>query len=174
MEAKKSVIQKKICMLGDFAVGKTSLVRRFVEGKFDDRYLTTIGVKVSRRPVELPDLPPVNLLIWDLAGGEEYTGVQANYLQGSSGALLVCDLSRAGTYATLTPYAQRIKDLNPKSVVIIAGNKVDLVEQRAVEDQQLAELAASLGANWFITSAKTGEGVETAFNLLAAEILDKS
>jgi small GTP-binding protein len=171
LNAKSTTIQKKICMLGDFAVGKTSLVRRFVEGRFDDRYLTTIGVKVSRRPVELPDSPPVNLLIWDLAGGEDFTGVQTNYLQGSSGALLVCDLTRALTLDPLKKYGHRLREVNPRAALIIAGNKVDLTEQREIEDEEIVDLADLLDANWFITSAKTGDHVEKAFTSLAERIL---
>lgn len=168
-----TTIQKKICMLGDFAVGKTSLVRRFVEGSFDDRYLTTIGVKVSRRPVELPQSKTINLLIWDLAGGEEFTGVQTSYIQGSSGALLVCDLTRPNTFAALKPYARRLLEVNPSAVLILAGNKVDLTEQRQIEDKELAELANTLQAVWFTTSAKTGDGVDMAFKDLAIKILEK-
>jgi len=168
----KTIIQRKICILGDFAVGKTSLVRRFVEGRFDDRYLTTIGVKVSRRPVKLQQELTVNLLIWDLAGGEEYTGVQTSYIQGSSGALLVCDLTRPNTFDALEPYARRLQAVNPGSALILAGNKADLAEQHQIEDEMLSELASTLQAAWFITSAKTGNGVETAFTNLANKILE--
>ena len=89
-----AIIQKKICLLGEFAVGKTSLIRRYVEDKFSDKYLSSIGVKVSRKNVELGD-DTVKLLIWDLAGGEDYT--QSSYLMGAAGALLVCDVTRADT-----------------------------------------------------------------------------
>ena len=158
-------------MLGDFAVGKTSLVRRFVEGKFDDRYLSTIGVKISRRLVELPERMPVNLLVWDLAGSEEFTGVQSSYLQGASGALLVCDLTRLGTFDVLDTYARRMREINPRAVLAIAGNKVDLEGQREITSKKLAELADAIGAIWFVTSAKTGDGVEKAFGDMAERIL---
>jgi len=161
-------------MLGDFAVGKTSLVRRFVEGSFDDRYLTTIGVKVTRRAVEIPDFQKINLLIWDLAGGEEYSEIQTSYLQGSSGALLVCDLTRINTLAAIEPYAQRLNDINPQAKLILAGNKDNLVEEREIPEENFVELAASLDAQWFITSAKTGNGVENAFNSLAKSFLKQS
>jgi small GTP-binding protein len=166
-----TVIQKKICMLGDFAVGKTSLVRRFVEGRFDDRYLSTIGVKISRRAVELSQYPSIHLLVWDLAGSEEFTGLQTSYLQGASGALLVCDLTRAATCDTLESYAGRLRQVNARVMMIIAGNKADMVEQRVVSDEQLAKLAGKLGATSFLTSAKTGDGVEQAFQSLTRSIL---
>jgi small GTP-binding protein len=158
-------------MLGDFAVGKTSLVRRFVEGRFDDRYLSTIGVKVSRRAVELTDQITVHLLIWDLAGSEEFTGAQTSYLQGASGGLLVCDLTRATTLEALEHYAKRLREINPKVSLTIASNKLDLTEQREIEDSTLASLADSIGTAWFTTSAKTGDKVEDAFHSLAINIL---
>ena len=171
MNNTSTVIQKKICMLGDFAVGKTSLVRRFVEGRFEDRYLSTIGVKISRRAIQLPERMPVHLLVWDLAGSEEFTGVQSSYLQGASGALLVCDLTRASTLAVLETYAGRLREVNANVALIIAGNKVDLEEQREVTDQNLTTLANTINATWFVTSAKTGSGVESAFQDLASQIL---
>ncbi|GAB4527950.1 MAG: Rab family GTPase [Anaerolineales bacterium] len=162
-----SVIQKKICMLGDFAVGKTSLVHRFVEGRFDDRYLSTIGVKVSRRIVTLAERTTVHLLVWDLAGSEEFTGVQASYLQGAAGALLVCDLTRSTTLDSLSRYAQRLREVRPQANLILVGNKNDLTAERAIEDDDLAALASELRATWFTTSAKSGENVEAAFTSLA-------
>lgn len=166
-----AVIQKKICMLGDFAVGKTSLTRRFVEGQFDDRYLSTIGVKISRRSINLPDLPVFNMLLWDLAGSEEFTGVQASYLQGASGALLVCDLTRRATLASISTYAQRLRKVSPQAAIVIAGNKEDLQEQCEISPQRLADLAEQTGASWFTTSAKTGTGIEQAFQNLAQQIM---
>lgn len=173
MKEISTVIQKKVCMLGDFAVGKTSLVRRFVEGRFDDRYLSTIGVKISRRVIHSANLPSVHLLIWDLAGSEEFTGVQSSYLQGTSGAFLVCDLTRQSTLDSLEGYARRIHEINPRAPFIIAGNKLDLAEQREIEDQHIREVAAALDAPWFVTSAKIGDGVEEAFQFLGQRILEK-
>lgn len=171
LDIPQTVVQKKICMLGDFAVGKTSLVRRYVEGRFDERYLSSIGVKVNRRVVQLPQSPPMHLLIWDLAGGEDFNGPQSNYLYGAAGALLVCDLTRENTLAALENYAARLRLLNTKSALLIAGNKSDLENQIQVTEQRLANFSLSISASWFTTSAKTGEGVETAFINLAGLLL---
>ncbi len=168
---KNRVIQKKICMLGDFAVGKTSLVRRFVEGRFDDRYLSTIGVKVSRREVALDDNTLVRLLLWDLAGSEEFTGVQGNYLQGAAGALLVCDLTRPETLQSLRRYARRLADIRPHAPITLVGNKSDLHDRRQIGDEDLQHLAEELHADWMTTSAKNGENVEDAFARLARRTL---
>lgn len=171
MSMPPSAIQKKICMLGDFAVGKTSLVRRFVEDRFDDHYLSTIGVKISRCTVALPQRP-VHLLIWDLAGSEEFLGVTPSYLQGAAGALLVCDLTRSSTLGLLDTYALRLRGVNARVSLILVGNKADLNDQREVDDEMLADLARDLGAPWFITSAKTSAGVEEAFQSLTRRILE--
>ena len=164
------IIQKKICMLGDFAVGKTSLVRRFVEGRFDDRYLSTIGVKVSRRRVLLPGGQEVHLLIWDLAGSEEFVDVQQNYLLGAAGALLVCDLTRQSTLESLERYARQLDSITPGVPLLILGNKKDLTEARQVSGGNLETMAQRLRTTWFTTSAKTGENVEQAFSDLTARI----
>ncbi|MFN6951418.1 MAG: Rab family GTPase, partial [Albidovulum sp.] len=84
------MIQKKICLLGAFAVGKTSLVARFVRSTFSDKYLTTVGVKIDRKDLDLPGTP-VTLMLWDLAGEDEFNTVQMSYLRGSAGLLIVAD-----------------------------------------------------------------------------------
>lgn len=166
-----TTIQKKICLFGDVAVGKTSLVRRFVEGRFDDRYLSTIGVKVSRRLVELGERR-LNLLIWDLAGNEEFNGLQANYIHGAAGALLVCDLTRADTLNALERYARHLWNIHPGVPVFLVANKHDLVAQRRLDEQEIAAVAANLAAPYLLTSALTGVGVEQAFHTLSQQVLN--
>lgn len=167
-----TILQKKVCMLGDFAVGKTSLVRQFVEGRFDDRYLSTIGVKISRRTVTLDSATTMHLLIWDLAGSEEFTGAQASYLQGAAGALLVCDLTRAATLPSVARYAVRLREVSPQAPVLLLANKADLSEQHEILEAQLAETARSIqAAGVFLTSAKDGRNVESAFLQIARSIL---
>lgn len=174
--AEHAVIQKKVCMLGHFAVGKTSLVRRFVEGRFDDKYLSTIGVKISRKPVTT-DRGVVHLILWDLAGSEEYNGVQTSYLQGASGGLVVCDLTRPETLEGWARYVQRLREVNPSARIVLVANKADLTDQRAISDEELRQAAASLDngiglpAEYWLTSAKTGDNVEAAFRRLAALLL---
>ncbi|MBN1668092.1 MAG: GTP-binding protein [Anaerolineales bacterium] len=164
-------LQKKICLLGEFAVGKTSLVERFVYQRFSEQYLSTIGVRIARKTICLTGETDVNLFVWDLAGGEAYTGVQASYLQGSSGALLVCDLTRPETLQILPVYAGQVRSINPQASLYLLANKSDLVTQRRVTDRELTALAGELDADFQLTSAKTGQGVETAFYRLAERIL---
>lgn len=97
-------LSKKVCLLGDFAVGKTSLVRRFVHDYFDDQYLSTIGVKVSRKTINIAQgeqIVELTMMLWDLAGSEEFTHLRASYLRGAAGVLLVGDLTRPLTFDTL-------------------------------------------------------------------------
>ena len=169
----KTIIQKKICLLGEFAVGKTSLVERFVYNRFRDEYLSTIGVKISRKSISLSADIDINLLVWDLAGGENYHGVQASYVQGSSGAFLVCDLTRADTLPALRNYATQLRSVRPQAPLRLIANKVDLTELREISSGDLEALADELAAPLLITSAKTGVGVDQAFRELAKEIMLK-
>ena len=165
------VIQKKICLLGDFAVGKTSLVRRFVEGRFDDKYLSTIGVKISRKVLTRPNYK-IKMLLWDLSGGQEISKAQLSYLRGTAGALIVCDLTRSETLAAFELYARQVRALNAKVPLIFVGNKADLKQERVISDAQLKTLCEKLGGPYLLTSAKTGMHVEDAFKLLADQIIE--
>ncbi len=159
---------KKICLLGDFSVGKTSLIRRFTENRFDDSYLSTIGVKVSRKEIPLQVAAPVTLtlMIWDTSGSEPFTNIVRTYYQGASGALLVGDLTRAETVASLATYAREFHSVNVAVPLVVLANKADLIKERTVSDDLIAEVTAPLSASWLYTSAKTGEGVDAAFHLL--------
>lgn len=162
-----SIAQKKICLLGEFAVGKTSLVRRFVEGRFDDRYLSTIGVKISRRVIERSS-GNLNLLVWDLAGSDEFNGqIQVNYLRGSAGALVVCDLTRRETLGGFQRYVDQFRAIGLNIPLVFVGNKMDLLEERAISPEELQSVAGVFQSPCLLSSAKTGENVETAFVRLA-------
>ncbi|GAB4538027.1 MAG: Rab family GTPase [Anaerolineales bacterium] len=165
-----TVIQKKICLLGEFAVGKTSLVRRFVEGRFDNRYLSTIGVKISRRIVERP-FGNMNLLVWDLAGSDEFNGqIQSNYLRGSAGAFIVCDLTRHETLSGFQRYIEQIHAVGLNIPVLLIANKADLQDERAISDDDLSASSTAFQSPYLLCSAKTGENVERAFLQLAEMI----
>lgn len=160
------LIQKKICLLGEFAVGKTSLVRRYVEGTFDDTYLSTIGVKISRKLLTRENYQ-LNLILWDLAGGEDFAGHDKNYLRGAAGAVLVCDLTRPETLEILDPYARQLMEINPQARMVLAANKSDLVEQRALNSSNLETICQTIHGPFLLTSAKTGENAEKIIELLA-------
>jgi small GTP-binding protein len=169
------VVQKKICTLGAFAVGKTSLVRRFVEGRFDDRYLSSIGVKISRKPVAVASTM-VNLIVWDLAGSEDYNGLQASYLQGAAGGIVLCDVTRADTLKSWEYYSRRLLEVNPKARIVLVANKIDMAESRVLNDALLLHTSACCEGilkvpPFYRASAKTGENVEQIFRTLAEQLI---
>jgi small GTP-binding protein len=168
-------LSKKVCLLGEFAVGKTSLVRRFVYDLFDDRYMSTIGVKVSRKVVVLPsqdELVELTLMLWDLAGSEEFSRMRTSYLRGAAGAVLVCDVTRPDTLERLRACALDALDASPGIRLVIAANKCDLVDQWRIKEGDLERAAALVDAPYYVTSAKTGQDVETLFRCLGQMVAE--
>lgn len=165
---------KKVCLLGDFAVGKTSLVRRFVYNLFDDKYISTIGVKVSRKTVATlteTGVVELTMMLWDLAGNEDFDHIRASYMRGSAGAMLVCDVTRRETLAMLDEYVDQLYSMVENPRLLLAANKVDLVGERQVSDEEIRALADKLNATLVFTSARTEQGVEEAFRTLAHQLL---
>jgi small GTP-binding protein len=165
---------KKICLLGDFAVGKSSLVRRFVYNLFDDKYISTIGVKVSRKTVAVmteDGVAELTMMIWDLAGNEEFDHIRASYMRGSAGAVLVCDLTRPDSLLLLEESVAQLREVVDNPQLILAANKVDLVDERRISDQMLREVADGMGISTIFTSAKTEQGVEDVFRTLGGQLL---
>jgi small GTP-binding protein len=161
-------LQKKICMLGGFSVGKTSLVKRFVESVFSETYLTTVGVKIDKKTVELPDRI-VNLILWDLAGEDDIASLRMSYVRGAAGYVLVADGTRPSTLEVAVSLRRRVEaDFGPLPFVLLL-NKSDLREQWAIGDTEVENLQRS---GWWVrsSSARTGEGVEDAFKALAARV----
>jgi small GTP-binding protein len=161
-------VQKKICMLGGFAVGKTSLVRRYVASIFSDAYLTTVGVKIDKKTVELTDRV-MNLILWDLAGEDDISSLRMSYLRGSAGYVLVADGTRRSTLDVALALRQRVEaDCGPLPFVLLL-NKNDLKEEWAIPDAELDDLRQN---GWWArsSSARTGEGVDDAFKDLAVRL----
>jgi len=159
------MLQRKICMLGAFSVGKTSLVRRYVSGLFSDAYLTTVGVKIDKKSVDLGGRT-LDLILWDIAGEDEVSTIRMSYLRGSAGYLLVADGTRRLTLDVAKSLQQRVEAELGRLPFIVLVNKRDLVDDWQVAPEDLACLADD---GWTIrtTSARTGEGVEEAFRELA-------
>ncbi|MFX0001183.1 MAG: Rab family GTPase [Candidatus Hodarchaeota archaeon] len=163
----------KIVILGDAAVGKTSLISQFVEGSFNEDYKPTLGANIVRKDVIL-NSTKVRLIMWDLAGQEKYQVVRSMYFQGCQGALLVYDVTRYNTLENINNRWLRDfkKHVKKKGAFILIGNKSDLKDQRVIPTQRGKELAKKIKASHFIeTSAKLGENIEEAFSLLVHEIL---
>lgn len=162
-------MQKKIALLGASGVGKTSLVRRFVASMFDEKYLTTIGVKVDKKAVRV-GAQDVTLMVWDIAGAEEHFSVPSAYVKGASGYLLVADGTRIDTFAAAAAIIEQMdRDLGPLPFVFVV-NKKDLVDAWQADAARLDAMRTRSVAV-LISSAKTGEGVEEAFQQLANAIV---
>jgi len=161
------MLKKKICMVGQFGVGKTSLVRRFVDSMFDERYLTTIGVKIDRKDVTVGS-EPVTLMLWDLAGEDDLAQLNASHLRGASGYILVADGCRAASFAKAVELQQRIEGQLGSMPFVLVLNKVDLRDRWEINDAAVAER----GWPVFETSAKAGTGVEEMFLALAGKLIE--
>jgi small GTP-binding protein len=161
------MLQKKICLLGAFGVGKTSLTRRFVDSIFSDTYLTTVGVKIDKKAVAV-GTNTVNLLIWDIAGEDEVSAVRTSYLRGAAGYLLVVDVTRAQTLEVARSIRDRVAAEIGDTPFLCLLNKTDVAEWD-VGATRIEELERA-GWTMLRTSAKTGEGVEAAFDELARRI----
>ncbi|KAM3092810.1 Rab family GTPase [Phormidesmis sp. 146-35] len=168
-----TTISKKICLVGDFGVGKTSLIRRFVDRQFSDRYLSTVGVKISRKTIEFP-AQDLQLLIWDIEGNTRFKAIAPTYLQGAKGAIIVADVTREETLEHLTQHIQQFLTVNPQGAIVVALNKSDLIEAdtltRLLQLHQFAEQPHIVGA--YSTSAKTGGQVDEIFQQLAQSIFE--
>jgi len=170
-------LSKKVCLLGDFAVGKTSLVRRFVYDLFEDKYLSTIGVKVSRKVVAVPSdgaAIDLTIMLWDLADSKEFDSIRASYLRGTAGAVAVCDLTRPSTVDGLHKYSRDLRAVNPGAHLILAANKTDLTDQQAVTRAQIEAAALDIRAPFYLTSARTGENVDEIFRHMARLLVTRA
>jgi len=164
--------KKKICLLGDPAVGKTSLIGRYVLDMFDDKYLSTIGTKVTKKNVLIEDEKKglridLALMIWDIVGQKEYKKLHQMYYQNASGAIAVCDLTRRETLASLESWVESIFEVNGPIPIVFLGNKADLQEKITITQDDLQKIADKYNTKSFITSAKTGLNVENAFQTIA-------
>ena len=159
------MLTKKICMIGDFGVGKTSLVSRYVHSQFSDQYLTTIGVKIDSKTLLLPSGDEIKIILWDMAGNPSLSTIEHHYLQGASGYFLVSDSTRADTLETTISLQKETESIIGEKPFTLMLNKIDLDSEYRLSTDVLANLEAR---NWSIiqSSAKQGIGVEEAFSKL--------
>jgi hypothetical protein len=164
-------IQKKICMIGDFSVGKTSLVARFVRQAFSEKYLTTVGVKIDTKQIDLVDGRQVKLILWDIAGSDALNTTTASYLRGAAGYLLVVDGTRRPTWDSALGLQKAVSAQIGNKPFVTLLNKADLTEHWEIK-QPIVDEQTKQGWQLLMTSAKTGLGIEEAFSLLATLILN--
>ncbi len=163
------MIQKKICMIGATGVGKTSLVRQFVQSIFSEKYHSTIGVKVDKKVVRVEDRE-VTMMLWDLQGEDDEFKIRPSFLRGSSGYLLVIDLTRYETLEVANLIQRMIETEYGKIPFYVLFNKNDLTEDIEITEEQINNFIGDSG-KVMLTSAKTGENVEEAFYKLAKDII---
>jgi small GTP-binding protein len=163
-----TAVQKKICMRGAFSVGKTSLVKRYIASVFSEAYLTTVGVKIDKKTVDLAG-KMVNLILWDLAGEDDIASLRMSYLRGSAGYVLVADGTRRASLDVALSLRARVDADHGALPFVLLLNKNDLTERWAISD---ADIAGLRNDGWWVrsSSARTGEGVEEAFTDLAIRI----
>jgi small GTP-binding protein len=161
----------KIVTLGEPAVGKTSLVTKYVTGRFQRDYRRTLGIDISTYDTKVEN-NLFKLLIWDLAGQEIFVELRTRYCQGAGGGIVAFDLTRPQTLEAVPDWVKSVREaVEVDPVLILLGNKADLVKKRKVSEQEASKLAKDLGLHSYIeTSAKTGQHVTECFNSLALKI----
>ncbi len=176
-EWKEPRLKLKICLCGEEAVGKTSLIRRFVEDAFDDKHIATLGAKVTKKElqVKMPDSgDPMRAIlgVWDILGhwglGEF---LRDSYFRGAQGLLAVCDVTRPLTLARLEGWKQAATKATGQIPTFVVANKVDLIEDQKLGEDKIRAFSRRSGSPYMLTSAKTGAGVEGAFRRLTGMIL---
>lgn len=167
MEKVRKKAKRKVCLLGDPAVGKTSLIRRFVVGKYDDKYLSTLGSKVSKKTIDIEENGvSLTMMIWDLTGQKEFHQVHFAAYKNAAGALVVGDITRKETVDNVRNWISGLIDTSGQVPIVLLVNKHDLKDQAKVGRKYVEFLASRYNVHCAFTSAKTGENVEKAFHIL--------
>lgn len=164
----------KIILTGNYSVGKTSLILRYVENKFKKSYIATLGVQISKKTVELNDTTKMNFIIWDIAGQiAQMASYRARFYNGANGAFIVIDRTREGNLDSIERWYEDIKKSIPRNIpIVIVGNKSDLVDEIVITEEQIKEVANKYDFHYILTSAKTGENVNDAFLYIAYRAIE--
>jgi small GTP-binding protein len=163
-------LKKKICLIGAFAVGKTSLVQQYVYSIFSEKYDSTVGVRINKKEVMVRDRS-IDLIIWDLHGEDVFQSIHMSYLRGTSGCFYVVDGTRHATLDTALKLRRRVEEAIGPTPSILAVNKSDLDQQWEIDAPTLSRLSSD---DFLVirTSAKTGACVEAAFKQLTDRMLE--
>jgi small GTP-binding protein len=168
----------KICLVGEGAVGKTCLIRRFIQDQFDDRYISTLGAKVSKKEVKVSrpnGEADIDMTIWDIMGEKGFRELlKEAYFHGAQGVLAVCDVTRKETLKDLDEWVAAVVKVTGEVPIEYLANKSDLKDQIEVTEVDVRRAAESHKAPYLFTSAKTGANVEQAFTKLAHMIAGRS
>ncbi len=174
MDSKR--MKMKICLVGEAAVGKTSLIRRFVLDDFDDKYIQTLGTKVSKKELKTrhPDQDidlRIDMTVWDIMGQKGFRELlKEAYFYGAKGIVAVCDVSRGSTLDDLDDWIEGVYSVTGKIPIVFICNKVDLKEKMEFSETEVKQATKAYDAPYYFSSAKTGENVEVAFKTLAEKV----
>ena len=166
----------KICLVGEAAVGKTSLIRRFVLDDFDDKYIQTLGTKVSKKEIKSqhPDMKlelKIDMTIWDIMGQKGFRELlKEAYFYGAKGIVAVCDVTRRHTLDDLDDWIEGVYSVTGKIPIVFIANKIDLKEQTEFNEPEVKQATKAYDSPYYFSSARTGENVEIAFQTLADKV----
>lgn len=163
------MIQKKICLMGSFSVGKTSLIKRFVNSLFDDKYHTTVGVKIDKKVITI-EQHDITFVIWDIAGKDDFSSFRPSYLRGIAGYILVIDGTRPKSLEVALELHKKSQVITGGVPAVFALNKYDLKDDWIINDEVIHSLK-EYGLPILKTSAKTGESVDEIFYQLGLQIM---
>ncbi|UCD92472.1 MAG: GTP-binding protein [Methanobacteriota archaeon] len=171
-------MKAKICLVGESAVGKTSLIRRYVLDEFSDDYIATMGAKVTKKDVRIKDSAlgniQVNLVIWDIMGDKGFRDLlREAFFQGAQGIMAVCDVTRNATLKELQSWIEAVTRVAGKIPIQLLANKIDLKHEMQVGEVDIKGVSDYYESGYVLTSAKTGENVEEAFKNMARAVVDK-
>ena len=171
-------LKSKVCLVGESSVGKTSLIRKFVLNSFEDKYISTIGTKVCKKPLtfELGSVSVyIDMMIWDIMGQSSFrTLLQDSYFHGASGIIAVCDATRHDTLTALDGWVDSVKQVAGDVPLVILANKSDLTSHIQISENDLELKAKKYRTpSWHFTSAKTGDNVAEAFQAMGAAIVQR-
>ncbi|OGS62181.1 MAG: hypothetical protein A3K59_03845 [Euryarchaeota archaeon RBG_19FT_COMBO_69_17] len=171
-------VKAKVCLVGDVAVGKTSLIKRFVTDNFDDRYIATVGTKVTKKTVDViwkGSPATLDLMVWDIMGEKGFRSLLRDaYFEGAQGVIAVCDVTRKETFYDLNNWVTMVRKQIGEVPIVFLGNKSDLTERAVVSEEELARMGSIHGAAQYPTSAKSGRGVNEAFRALAERVAGRA
>jgi small GTP-binding protein len=167
-------ISKKVCLLGDPGVGKSCLIKRFIDDRFSDKYSHTAGTKIFKKDLEFQDMEVhLSLQLWDVVGPRTAAFLEG-YLGGTAGVMAVCDVSRDETLASLDVWMAAVRQTAQEVPVVLVANKSDLTDSSMIDSQSVAIAARRFKAPYYMTSAKTGANVELSFRAIGRMVLGEA
>ena len=175
LEIERKIIYKfKVCLIGEIAVGKTSIIERYITGRFNSEYNCTCGTEFRLKTVSKEGLGSAEISIWDTAGGEKYRSITKSYFRDAQGIVVVFDLTNRLSFNTLETWINEVRDtVGNESVIVVVGNKMDLNEKRKVSDSEIEEFVDRMNLKYFEASAKDGVNIDEVFQYLTEEVLEK-